>query len=155
MKKEELQQEILKISKSHKINNDDFIKELMELVGPKKRVNKSSEFPNKLDDDNNIIEKYCIKIGEYLTIDNFNKSSKTKDGYSSESKIGLKIQLSYSNKIKKIESDLYETMDKVLEGEITNEEAKEIRDAANEEIAELKAQRLAMPYGMELYNEFA
>jgi len=152
MKKEELLKSVMAVLKSHKIKNEDLEKELALLIGPKTRVY-INEFPDKLDAKNNIAEIYCIRIGEYLPVEEFSKSSKTKNGYSKESKIGIKIWNIYNKEIQILKQNIVDIMSEVLEGTKTIEEAKQSKLDLETKISEIEEKR-KNPYGLELFNQY-
>lgn len=141
MKKTELLDNVLSILKAHKIKNEDLVNELTLLIGPKAPGARAAEFPPKLDDEGNIIEKYCLTLKEYRPIEEFNKSSKSKDGYHYETKFGEACAKYHSKLAKREEDNINALMAKVLEGEVSRDEAKVQIDELKAKIEGYKADR--------------
>ena len=97
-------------------------------------------FPPKLDDDGNIIELYCAWHKQYEPVEDF-KFIKSKDKYHYECLVAEKEWTKYAKAINKIKDDIKNLINDVIDGNITPEEAKEIKETKESEIKSLETKR--------------
>jgi len=134
MKKQEQLDLVLDILKTHKINNDALTLELTELLGPK--AGGLSTNPPKLNDDGEIVELWCTWHKCYEPVESFAKRQ-TKTGYNRHCTEATKQCRLYEAEVKKLQKLTKEQMEMVLEGEISVEQAKTIKEDNDAKIAEL------------------
>ena len=92
----------------------EFISELLEQAG--KKGPKTPEHPPVLDDEGNIIEKWCKRHEQYEPIEDFKESTKNSDGYETNCKVAHIQWVALSKELRKLEEGLIPIIN---EGDIT------------------------------------
>jgi len=143
MNKTELWKKVQEILAKHKVEeNEALYTELTLLLAVKKRevVKKA---PIYEDDGKTIRQLYCDYLEKYLDVSEFTLSKGHKYGYSYNSKQAKLEMKKYSDKIKSLEKEVKDSVNLLLEGEITTDELGKIKAKNDELIAKYKLAREA------------
>ena len=123
--------------KAHKANKK-LVAELTELLAPKGKSIANEPFTN----DDGVLMVWCVWHKEYEPSTEFRVSKTTKTGYHHECNVALKNWHHYAKLIKAKEAEMKGLVDKILEGEMEQTEAKALSENIKAEIAQLTQDRL-------------
>lgn len=141
MTKKETLEQVTKLLSQHKVaKTSDLYKELTKMFEPKK-AGHSTEFPDKVDKNGNITEKYCGWFKEYRPIEEFAK--KGVKGYHYECKDAEKEWHKYAKEIKATKEQIAELTNDILDEKISIEDGKAKRSELTKLIEQLESDRKA------------
>ena len=141
MKKAELWDNILNILKQHNAS-EDLTKELGQLLATKERVVHVKINEPLKDENGNITHIFCVWHKEYEPIEEFAKSTKSATGVHYECKAASAEWQEYAKRIKHKEAELSKILDSILDGSLSQIEAKAKSDTLKVEIEAMKTARI-------------
>ncbi len=109
--------------------------QLEEILAPK--TGGGTIYPPKVDENGNIIELYCNWHKEYEPVEGFKKSPKAKSGYHYECKTAEGEWKKYMVKINSIKKEISNVVNNILDGNVTVEDARQIKEDKEAEISKL------------------
>jgi hypothetical protein len=139
MTKTELWNEVQSLLVTHKAKAA-LISSLEALLAPKQGGSTIIN-PPRLNEDGEIVEVYCQWHKQYEPVEDFATSSKSKTGVHYECKVASKEWQKYAKEIKTKEDEIKGLLNKILDGEIEQADAKVISETLKAEIASLNEAR--------------
>lgn len=124
--------------------DDDLSKDLLNLFSKSKsnKAPKELEHQPLVDENGNITHLYCRWFKEYRDVTEFNKSTKSKNGYHYECKEAEKHWKAYAKEIAQTKEDILLEKNAVLDGVKTIEQAKEEIALLEAKLSQLELDRL-------------
>lgn len=140
MSKKETLEQVTKLLVTHKIKPESELFQALTKMFEPKKVGHSIEFPDKVDKDGNITEKYCSWFKEYRPAADFNKKG---DKLHYECKDAEKEWYKYAKAIKDTKTEMADLTNAILDEKVSIDEGKAARTKLVKHIEALEASRLA------------